>query len=132
MRDVLAELTRIVLGLFAEEKVHTTIEATYLDNVMGRLRDLDDARIEEYIPDDLVPEILRLASILETASNYADHYWVQSLQSHAKRFKLNITRVKRRPDTTYESIRHLFSEVSRSLYLMFPGPLPRQPLPNFR
>ncbi|KAL1945523.1 hypothetical protein VTO73DRAFT_2374 [Trametes versicolor] len=98
--DVLAELTRILLDLFAQNKVHTTIKATYLDNIMRRLRELDDAQVEECIPDDLVPDISRLASILETASNYADNSYIDNLQLWAGMFKVNIARVKRKLDTT--------------------------------
>lgn len=100
MGDILAELTRILLGLFAEYKVRATIESTHLDDLMWKLRSLDDARVKECIADDLVPHILRLAEKLETASDYDDERWTGSIQKCAGELKERIFRVKHKPETT--------------------------------
>ncbi|KAL1945577.1 hypothetical protein VTO73DRAFT_2428 [Trametes versicolor] len=99
-RDVLAALTRTMLKLFAEDSVKTIIESTHLDDIMRKLRRLDDSRLEEDIADDLVPDMLHLAGILQTASGYTSNDWVNQIQASARAFGGNIIRVKNRPGTT--------------------------------
>lgn len=98
-RDVLAELTRTLLGLFAEEKVRTIVESTRLWSIIWGLSRLDDAHVEACIPEDFVPDIVRLAEILETNSEYVDNTWVSEIQEQARIFKASIVRVKHKPDT---------------------------------
>lgn len=98
--DVLAELTHTLLDLFAEDKVRRTIESKYLFHVMWELQSFDDARVEECVPDYLLPDILRLVDILATASDYNEWRWAERIQEHARAFKESIIRVKCKPDTT--------------------------------
>lgn len=98
--DVLAELTHTLLDLFAEDKVRRTIESKYLFHVMWELQSFDDARVEECIPDYLLPDILHLVDILATASDYNEWRWAERIQEHARAFKESIIRVKCKPDTT--------------------------------
>lgn len=99
-RGVLTELTRILLQLFATgDRVRTTIESTYLDDVMRTLRNLGETRVEEWIPDDLVPEILDLAEKLATAKDYDEDLWVDDIQNSACVLTANIARVKCTPGT---------------------------------
>lgn len=93
-RDVLTKLTHALLELFAKDRVRTTIESTYLDDVMRKLRDLDDARVGECIPDELVPEILDLAQKLVATREYDEDRWVNGIQDSARALKANIARVK--------------------------------------
>lgn len=97
-RDVLAELTRILLDLFAEDKMWTTIESECLRPVMWQVRRLDDSSIEQCIPHDLAPDILQLAEKLETAPDYVDNN-VWGIHEYACTIKANIIRVKGKPDT---------------------------------
>lgn len=101
-RDVLTQLTRALLELFSTGQVRTTIESTYLDDVMRKLRDFDDARVGECINDELVPDILNLTEWLATTDGYADDdwRWVKYIQGSARTLKVNIIRVKCRPGTT--------------------------------
>lgn len=99
-RDVLVELTRTLLGLFAENTVRATTESAHVENVLRQLLSLDDACIEECVPEDLVPDILHLAKTLETSTDYTEHYYVQYLQMWARELKENIIRVKRKPGAT--------------------------------
>lgn len=94
MRDVLTRLTGTLLELFEKDQVRATIESTYLDDIMQKLRNLDDACLEDCIPDELIPDILDLAEMLATAADYYDDNWVDSIQSSACRFHENIDRVK--------------------------------------
>lgn len=55
--------------------MRTTIESTYLDDVMRKLCVLDDTRVEECIPDELVPKLLDLVEKLATAARYYDNRW---------------------------------------------------------
>ncbi len=102
-RDVLTELTHILLKLFAKDRVRTqmTIEPKHLMDVMGKLRCLDDTRVGEYIPDELVPEISDLAEKLTANCNHVESCWVSRFtQRSAHRLKVNIARFKcTRPDT---------------------------------
>lgn len=100
MQDFFRQLTFTLLQLFAEDQVRTNIESTYLDDVMRKLRDIDDPHMKEWIPDDLVPQILDLAEKLATANHYADDEWVDNIKGCARAFKANITRVKCKPDST--------------------------------
>ncbi|EIW58207.1 uncharacterized protein TRAVEDRAFT_47373 [Trametes versicolor FP-101664 SS1] len=104
-RDVLAELTRVLLELFAADKVRTTIESGCLASVLGGLRGLDDARLQKCVPEDLVLGILDLAETLESASEYADNKYVREVQHVAAIFGKTIIRVhfrsvKHKPGTT--------------------------------
>ncbi|KAL1937848.1 hypothetical protein VTO73DRAFT_12741 [Trametes versicolor] len=114
-RDVLAELTRTLLGLFAEEKVRTTVESTRLWSIMWGLSRLDDAHVEACIPENFVPDLVRLAEILETTSEYVDNTWVPEIREAACILKANIIRVKHKPDTTYVQTRdELYADDSLS------------------
>lgn len=94
-----------MLKLFAEDRVKTTIESTHLDDIMRKLRRLDNSRLEEDIADDLFPDMLHLAGILQTASDYTSNDWVNQIQASARAFEENIMRVKNKPGTTmYSSI----------------------------
>lgn len=99
-QDVIAQLTHRLLELFKQNQVRTNIEPTYLDDVMRTLRDLDDTRLEECIPDGLVPEILVLMETLTTAEDYYNDSWVGSIQRCARALKDNIDRVKSKRDAT--------------------------------
>ncbi|OJT11010.1 hypothetical protein TRAPUB_12464 [Trametes pubescens] len=99
-QDVLAELTSTLLGLFAEDNVRKTIDSLDIYLVMSTLSHLDDARVEECVPDDLVPDILNLVEKLETASDYVDNYWVPRIEEHARTFKAKLVRVKNTQSTT--------------------------------
>lgn len=104
-RDVLAELTRVLLELFAADTARTTIESGCLASVLGGLRGLDEVRLQECVPEDLALDILDLAETLETASEYADNKYVREVQHIAAVFGKTIIRVhfkyvKHRPGTT--------------------------------
>lgn len=107
-----------MLKLFAEDSVKTTIESTHLDDVMRKLRRLDDSRLEEGIADDLVPEMLRLAGILQTASDYTSNDWVNQIQVSARAFAENVIRAKHKPGTTYVFVYHLYLDnFAHNIYL---------------
>lgn len=89
-----------MLELFAKDQVRTTVESTYLDDVLRKLRYLDDARVEVIIPDELVPEISHLAEKLTTTFDYDEVHWVGAIQLSARRLKASIARVKFKPGTT--------------------------------
>lgn len=107
-----------MLKLFAEDRVKTTIESTHIDDIMRKLRRLDDSRLEEDIADDLVPDMLHLAGILQTASGYTSNDWVNQIQASARAFKENIIRVKNRPGTTYVFVYHFYlGNLAYDIYL---------------
>ncbi len=116
-QDALVELTRTLLGLFAEDKARTTIESTRLWSIMWGLSRLDDARVEECFPEDVMQDVVRLAEILETASEYVDSTWVPEIQEHAGTFKANVVRVKNKPGSTYVPSRELYADDSLSFSL---------------
>lgn len=99
MRNVLTELTHTLLELLAKDQVRTTIKSTDLEDVMQKLCDLNNTRVDECIPDELVPEILHLTEKLTTAK-YDEDFWVTYIRSSARRLKTNIARVKCKPPST--------------------------------
>ncbi|KAL1946056.1 hypothetical protein VTO73DRAFT_15183 [Trametes versicolor] len=116
-QEVLTQLTRTLLELFAKDQTQTAIESTYLDDILRRLRGLDDARVGEFIPDELVPDILDLAEKLATANHYADDHWVESIQSCARRLQGNVGRVKcGKPATAwaYDQVRLLQEQLTQT------------------
>lgn len=102
--DVLAKLTHALLELFTQGPVRSPIELTHLDDVMHKLRDLDDTRVEECIPDELVPKLLDLAEKLATSEDSDDSdedRWASlDIQLCARSLHENINRVKCKPGTT--------------------------------
>lgn len=100
MRNVLTELTHTLLELFAKDQVRTTIKSTDLEDVMRELCDLNNTRVDECIPDELVPEILHLTEKLTTAKDYDEDFRVTHIRSFARRLKTNIARVKCKPPST--------------------------------
>lgn len=98
-QEVFTELARTLTELFAKDQVRTTVESTYLDDVMRKLCDLDDTCVEECVPDELVPRILDLTETLATAADYYDNRWVSEIQDSARKLKANIVRVKCKPGT---------------------------------
>lgn len=93
-QEVLTELTRTLLELFAEDRMQTTIASMYLVHVMQKLCDVDDIRVGEWVPDELVPEILDLVEKFATTDHYADNEWVNVLQRCARSLHENVDRVK--------------------------------------
>lgn len=96
-QDVLTELTRILLQVVVEDNVRTTIDSTSLLDVMWSVRDMSDSALATCIPDDSVPDILRLAGVLATASEYAENHWVKEIQESALSLKAAVIRVKGEP-----------------------------------
>lgn len=94
MRDVIADLTHTLMRVFAENKIQTAIEAEWLRHVIWEVNNLDDCRVEACITNTLVPDILHLATMLETASGYDDECWMDEIQWCARVFKETIARVK--------------------------------------
>lgn len=99
-QDVLTNVADALLELFAKDRTQTTMESTYLNDVMRKLGDLDDTRVGECITDDLVPKILNLAEKLATANAYANTILVEGIQESARALKANIARVKCMPGMT--------------------------------
>lgn len=101
MREVLTTLTYTLLELFVKNQVRATIESRYLSDVMRKLCDLDDNRVGRYIPDTLVPAIIKLTNKLATIAGYRDNNWVDDIQDSARKLKEKIIdRVKYKLDTT--------------------------------
>lgn len=98
-RDVIVELTRILLELFAQDKVQTTIDSCLIFCVVWPLSDLNDDSVEQCVPDDFVPHILRLAEKLETASDYHNDCWERDIKRCARQFREKVIRVKHNPET---------------------------------
>ncbi len=99
-RDVLTELTHALLELFTKGQ-GAAIESKYLEDVLRKLRDFDDTRVEECIPDELVPEISHLVEKLTRAKNYDEYRRGKDIQLSARTIKANITHVKcGKPGTT--------------------------------
>lgn len=96
MREVLSQLTDALLELFTPSRVQITIESTYLNDVMQELRDLDDASVEECIPDGWVPKTLKLVETLATAGAdyYVNNQAVDDIKHSARALKTSISRVK--------------------------------------
>lgn len=99
-QEVLAELTHTLLELLAKDQARIAIESTYLDDVMEKLRGLDDTIVGGYFPDALVPEILDLTEKLARTNAYADDVRVDSIQHSAHVLKAKIPSVKCMPGTT--------------------------------
>lgn len=99
----------MTLELFAEDKVRTVIVSTHLDDLMRTLRYFDRAHVEECIPDDLLPDILRLMERLASASGYVDDDYVEGIQKHARTFMETIVRVKCKSETP--SVLHLSTQI---------------------
>lgn len=118
-RDVVAELTRTLLGLFAADKVRTTLESKHLDSVIWKLAVFDDMRMERCIPDDLVLDISHLADMLKVHSDYVDSYYVRQIHRHAATLKRSLIRVKHKPGTTSVPVRCLYSQLLMPVH----GPL---------
>lgn len=107
------------LELFAHDKVRATIDSTYLEIVMMRLGSLDDARVKDYIADDLVTHIVRLTEKLETASDYDNNRWASYIQGYARTLKETILRIKHNPGTAQVIVLRLYFHNGRSQCLFF-------------
>lgn len=102
MQDVLTDLTRILLEMFEKGQARTTIEWTYLDDVMRKLGDLDDASVKRCIPNELVLKFSDLVEKLAWGVDNDDNEWGGGqIQRSAFKVKANIDRVKHgKPGTT--------------------------------
>ncbi|KAL1937850.1 hypothetical protein VTO73DRAFT_12743 [Trametes versicolor] len=96
-QHVLMELTHTLLELLSRDKMRITVESRYLDDVMCQLRSFDDACLEDFIHDDVVPDIVYLANRLSTTSEYSTSAWAKEIQESARVFMENITRIKCNP-----------------------------------
>ncbi|KAI0635921.1 hypothetical protein C8Q77DRAFT_602175 [Trametes polyzona] len=104
-RDVLSDFTRTLLRLFDGEKVdglHKTIDPRTLEGVTERLRQHVSDGVIHCVPDDFVPDVLRMTALLEAASDYADSETVWRIQYFAREFSKTVVRVKGRPPDIVE------------------------------
>lgn len=85
------------------DKEQDTIKSYHIYCIVRLLSRLDDGRVAECVPDDLVEDIFKLLEKLETASDYMDYNWESDIQMETRRFKANIVRVKQKPGTRYVS-----------------------------
>lgn len=103
MGDVLAELSRILLEVFAEDKTRMVIVADHMHDLAHALFILDADLVKECIPDEIVPDLLRLTDILSSASDcdYADNgnLLAHRIQSCAHWFARKLIHAKHKPWT---------------------------------
>ncbi|KAL1945558.1 hypothetical protein VTO73DRAFT_2409 [Trametes versicolor] len=102
--DVLAELTRILLNVFAADRtqfVQTTVDALALHDVMYRLAEQVSDGVLQCISDDLHTDILRMTDALAKPYDYAGDDWVlgESILDFSRDLKTKIIRIKGEPDT---------------------------------
>lgn len=102
--DVLAEMSRVLLQVFAAERaqfVRTTVDAEALGLLMYRLaRDVSDG-VLQCIFDDLRIDILRMADTLANTYYYDGNPWGCSIRYLSRQLKAKIIRIKGEPDTKY-------------------------------
>ncbi|KAL1945549.1 hypothetical protein VTO73DRAFT_2400 [Trametes versicolor] len=100
--DVLAELTRVLLNVFAVDRtqfVRTTVDAAALRHVMRRLaREVSDG-VLQCISDDLRTDIVRMTDALAKPYDYNDKYFGDNIPSFARDLKAKVIRIKGDPDT---------------------------------
>lgn len=104
--DVLAELTRVLLDVFAVDRaqlVRTTVDAKALWDVMITLAyNVSDA-VLQCIPDDLRMDVLRMTDALAKPYDYADDYlgFGGGILGFSLELKAKIICFKGEPDTEY-------------------------------
>ncbi|KAL1945545.1 hypothetical protein VTO73DRAFT_2396 [Trametes versicolor] len=100
--DVLAELTRVLLNVFAVDGtqfVRTTVDAWTLWHVMHRLAwDVSDG-VLQCISDDLRANILRMTDALANSYDYDDEVFGPDIPGFARDLEAKIIRIKGDPDT---------------------------------
>lgn len=102
--DVLAELTRVLLQVFAVDRnqfVRTTVDAEALFGVMFMLAHRVSDGVLQCIPDDLRTDILRMTDTLATPYEYDDDRWGNDIPGLSRGLKTKIIRIKGEPDTEY-------------------------------
>ncbi|KAL1945534.1 hypothetical protein VTO73DRAFT_2385 [Trametes versicolor] len=99
--DVLAELTHVLLQIFAADRaqfVRTTVNARALWDVMCRLAwDVSDS-VLQCISDDLRTDILLMTDALAKTHEYDDDDWGRDIPGFSHVLKAKIIRVKGEPD----------------------------------
>ncbi|KAL1937029.1 hypothetical protein VTO73DRAFT_15594 [Trametes versicolor] len=95
--DVLAELTRVLLNVFAADKaqfVRTTVDAEALWDVMsGLAEDVSDG-----VSDDLHMDILRMTDALATLHDYGPNRRGKDIPEFARKLEAKIIRIKGEPN----------------------------------
>ncbi|KAL1945540.1 hypothetical protein VTO73DRAFT_2391 [Trametes versicolor] len=100
--DVLAELTRVLLNVFAADRtqfVRTTVDAEALSDVMYRLAWHVSDGVLQCISDDLRTDILRMADALAKPYDYDDKDFGANIPGFARDLKAKVIRIKGDPDT---------------------------------
>ncbi|KAL1945548.1 hypothetical protein VTO73DRAFT_2399 [Trametes versicolor] len=99
--DVLAELTRVLLNVFAADRsqfVRTIVDAGALWNVMHRLAWVVSNGVLQCISDDLRTDILLMTDALATHHDHDDDDWGRDIQRFSRYLKAKIIRIKGEPD----------------------------------
>lgn len=104
--DVLAELTHVLLQVFAADRtqfVQTTVYAWALREVMVTLARIVSDGVLQCISEDLCPDILLMTDTLAQPYDYADDYlgYGGSIPGLSRDLKAKIIRIKGEPDTEY-------------------------------
>ncbi|KAL1942581.1 hypothetical protein VTO73DRAFT_6183 [Trametes versicolor] len=100
--DVLAELTRVLLNVFAAERaqfVRTTVDAHALRRVMCRLAEYISDGVLQCISHDLLTDILRMTDTLAKPNEYDNDYWGKDIPHFSRDLKAKIIRIKGVPNT---------------------------------
>ncbi|KAH9848545.1 hypothetical protein C2E23DRAFT_430162 [Lenzites betulinus] len=97
VRDVVAELTRTLLRIFAEDGVQSTITAETLWDVIHRLANIVSDSMLQCIPDDLRSDVLRMANILAEPRDYGN-FWGSDIPGFARKLVSRIIDIKGKPD----------------------------------
>lgn len=104
--DVLAELTHVLLQIFAADRaqlVRTTVNAEALWDVMRTLARVVSDGVLQCISDDLRIDILRMTDTLAKPYDYADDQWDYGdrIPRYSRHLKAKIIRIKGEPDIEY-------------------------------
>ncbi|KAL1945562.1 hypothetical protein VTO73DRAFT_2413 [Trametes versicolor] len=100
--DVLAELTRILLKVFAADGtqfLQTTVDVWSLQGVMRRLAEHVSDGVLQCISDDLRPDILRMTDTLAKTHGYDNNIWGSYIAVWSRDLKARIIRIKGVQDT---------------------------------
>ncbi|OJT11035.1 hypothetical protein TRAPUB_12448, partial [Trametes pubescens] len=100
-RDVLADLTRTLLGLFAEDKVQhirAIIDASYLWDILRTLA-FSSNGVLQCISDNLCADVLRMTEVLAKPHDYDDdEFWGSGILDFARKLKLKVICIMGEPD----------------------------------
>lgn len=108
-QDALSELTRTLNELFARPDQRANIDTNSLWDVIYQLYRLSPDLVERCVPNELVPDVLRMADTLSVSSGYGLGWQVEIIQARACEFKDLVVRVKGESEKRYVSPSYVYA-----------------------